>query len=716
MIGSVLFYWLYPLARYLLSGRSSEITKPGISRSCITGKQACEGPDVPPSSSMKGEKPEYAQEDQGYQRTTINGEQPITGLHGKLEMAEKSVGTGKEMLLDHWDLPLRRMQAKTHLHHQVFDLNLNEVKPAQTSSSAQHPDALMEDTSTRVITEGRTAPVESLTPAGLEEPEVPEVQAPFPIRECWDEYTENMLDRTEKCVLDLRSLLSDVQNHSADERQEETEPEESWGPQTCWHIPTGPGLADVAHCPLLEFPSMSYYPPCQHTQPLEVVWRVWEEVNAGHKTAVDPVQCASFDFSVMSYNILSQDLLEAHQELYSHCPLEGLDWSNRYPLLQQEILKWLPDIMCLQEVQENHYKEELHPFLAEIGYKCVYKRRTGTKTDGCATCYRGDRFSEVSATSLEYFRPESELLDRDNVGIALLLQPVLPSGSSEGPIKAPSCICVANTHLLFNPRRGDVKLAQLAIMLAEIHALVKASKSRGQRCNAILCGDFNAVPRMPLYQLITSGQLHYHGLPAWMVSGVEDLSYKANPYTLYAPLWHSSLGVTGMCQYTPSQDECEHHNNKDGKLQYSHAFLLQLRLCQAACVRPADLIFIPDVTDNTPVNSEMNFPHAPSMGPTICHGLGLSSVYQHVLPGLGQPEVTTLHSEAGATVDYIFYTPRRDPPSGDPKGFGSLLGGSLELTGYLSLLSEADLWSMAGLPNQHFPSDHLSLLARFKAW
>ena len=148
----------------------------------------------------------------------------------------------------------------------------------------------------------------------------------------------------------------------------------------------------------------------------------------------------------------------------------------------------------------------------------MYKRRTGTKTDGCATCYRGDRFSEVSATSLEYFRPESELLDRDNVGIALLLQPVLPSGSSEGPIKAPSCICVANTHLLFNPRRGDVKLAQLAIMLAEIHALVKASKSRGQRCNAILCGDFNAVPRMPLYQLITSGQLHYHGLPAWMVS------------------------------------------------------------------------------------------------------------------------------------------------------------------------------------------------------
>ena len=45
---------------------------------------------------------------------------------------------------------------------------------------------------------------------------------------------------------------------------------------------------------------------------------------------------------------------------------------------------------------------------------------------------------------------------------------------------------------------------------------------------------------------------------------MEDLSYKAYPYKLYAPLWPSSLGVTGMCQYPPSQDEREQHNDKDG--------------------------------------------------------------------------------------------------------------------------------------------------------
>lgn len=44
---------------------------------------------------------------------------------------------------------------------------------------------------------------------------------------------------------------------------------------------------------------------------------------------------------------------------------------------------------------------------------------------------------------------------------------------------------------------------------------------------------------------------------------------------------------------------------------------------------------------------------------TISHRLDLESVYKHTLPGSGSPEVTTLHSDVGATVDYIFYSPKR---------------------------------------------------------
>lgn len=145
----------------------------------------------------------------------------------------------------------------------------------------------------------------------------------------------------------------------------------------------------------------------------------------------------------------------------------------------------------------------------------MYKRRTRAKTDGCAICYRGNRFTQLSVSMLEFFRPETELLDRDNVGIVLLLQPIVTWGS-EAMEKGPP-LCVANTHLLFNPGRGDVKLAQLVIMLAEINHVVKSCRAKGEHCNVILCGDFNSVPNMPLYQFITTGQLYYHGLPAWMV-------------------------------------------------------------------------------------------------------------------------------------------------------------------------------------------------------
>lgn len=151
-------------------------------------------------------------------------------------------------------------------------------------------------------------------------------------------------------------------------------------------------------------------------------------------------------------------------------------------------------------------------FFFHQGYTCIYKRRTGTKTDGCAVCYHSERFIQLSVSLLEFRRPDCELLDRDNVGIVLLLQPMAGQNEAFSPI------CVANTHLLFNPRRGDIKLAQLAIVFAEIDLMIKKCSSEGRRCEVILCGDFNSLPNSPLWNFITTGQLYYHGLPTWMVS------------------------------------------------------------------------------------------------------------------------------------------------------------------------------------------------------
>ena len=39
--------------------------------------------------------------------------------------------------------------------------------------------------------------------------------------------------------------------------------------------------------------------------------------------------------------------------------------------------------------------------------------------------------------------------------------------------KLPEKLLVANTHLIFNQRRGDVKLAQVSYLLAELHKMAQ---------------------------------------------------------------------------------------------------------------------------------------------------------------------------------------------------------------------------------------------------
>lgn len=164
------------------------------------------------------------------------------------------------------------------------------------------------------------------------------------------------------------------------------------------------------------------------------------------------------------------------------------------------------------------------------GFVCLYKRRTGKKTDGCAVCYKHSRFQLISASPVEYFRPGLDILNRDNVGLVLLLQPLLPEDVGQ---KATSPLCVANTHVLYNPRRGDIKLAQMALLLAEVDKVVKTVESG--YCPVILCGDLNAVPDSPLYKFIRNGLLSYHGMPAWKV-GVDRECHGA-------ALWVGGSGV-----------------------------------------------------------------------------------------------------------------------------------------------------------------------------
>ncbi|KAM5237609.1 protein angel homolog 2 isoform 2-T2 [Ctenodactylus gundi] len=377
-----------------------------------------------------------------------------------------------------------------------------------------------------------------------------------------------------------------------------------------------------------------------------------------------------FDFSVMSYNILSQDLLEDNSHLYRHCRRLVLHWSFRFPNILKEIKHFDADVLCLQEVQEDHYGTEIRPSLESLGYHCEYKMRTGRKPDGCAICFKHSKFSLLSVNPVEFYRRDIPLLDRDNVGLVLLLQPKIPCVASPA-------ICVANTHLLYNPKRGDIKLTQLAMLLAEMSSV--AHQKDGSFCPIVMCGDFNSVPGSPLYSFIKEGKLNYEGLAIGKVSGQEQSS--RGQRILSIPIWPPNLGISQNCVYEVQQ--VPRVDKTDGEVAQTQL-------------------------ENTEVlvTTEKLSSH-------LQHRFSLSSVYSHYFPDTGIPEVTTCHSRSAITVDYIFYSAEKEEVSGQPGTEVTLVGG-LKLLARLSLLTEQDLWTVNGLPNENNSSDHLPLLAKFR--
>lgn len=64
---------------------------------------------------------------------------------------------------------------------------------------------------------------------------------------------------------------------------------------------------------------------------------------------------------------------------------------------------------------------------------------------------------------------------------------------------------VATTHLLYNPKRQDIRLAQVQILLAELNRIAKAETANGH-LPIILSGDFNLEPHSVPYNLIVNGE------------------------------------------------------------------------------------------------------------------------------------------------------------------------------------------------------------------
>lgn len=71
---------------------------------------------------------------------------------------------------------------------------------------------------------------------------------------------------------------------------------------------------------------------------------------------------------------------------------------------------------------------------------------------------------------------------------------------------------VATTHLLYNPKRDDVRTAQIQILLAELDRMA-CHTITNQPIPIILTGDFNSQQLTQPYRLITDGCIDFPNLP-----------------------------------------------------------------------------------------------------------------------------------------------------------------------------------------------------------
>lgn len=68
--------------------------------------------------------------------------------------------------------------------------------------------------------------------------------------------------------------------------------------------------------------------------------------------------------------------------------------------------------------------------------------------------------------------------------------------------KPESNFVVSTTHLLFNPKRHDIRLAQVQVLLAELDRISRDDENQNRIVPIILTGDFNVQQNSEVFQLI----------------------------------------------------------------------------------------------------------------------------------------------------------------------------------------------------------------------
>ncbi|SCW01367.1 LAFE_0D11012g1_1 [Lachancea fermentati] len=290
-------------------------------------------------------------------------------------------------------------------------------------------------------------------------------------------------------------------------------------------------------------------------------------------------------FTMLSYNTLCQHY--ATPKMYRYTPSWALSWDYRREKLKEQVLSYLTDVVCLQEVESKTYEEFWVPLMKEHGYTGVFHAKTRARTmqskdskkvDGCCVFFKDAEFKLIFKDSVDFssawmkhkkFQRTEDYLNRamnkDNVALVVKLQ----------HLKSNEQIWVATTHLHWDPQFNDVKTFQVGVLLDYMEKLLKdqsgcSTAQEVKKVPVVICGDFNSQLDSAVYELLSTGSVHEHkdieGRDFGYISQknfAHNLSLKSSydsigelPFTNFSPtftevidyIWYSSqaLRVRGV--------------------------------------------------------------------------------------------------------------------------------------------------------------------------
>lgn len=233
-------------------------------------------------------------------------------------------------------------------------------------------------------------------------------------------------------------------------------------------------------------------------------------------------------FTLLTYNLLAE--IYATPDAYPYCAAWALPWNFRRRNILREILTYRADIMCLQEVQADHFENFLAPELDKYSYSGVYKCKTREfmgqygKMDGCAIFYRRDKFTvmpqgqldiEFNAIARQRHGNDKRTLNRllkDNVAQVILFEMTAPHPSSRRQL------IVANTHINASPEFADVKLWQTQMLVQEVERVMQQQSGSLGAIPLVIAGDFNSLPGSDPHSLLALGGVQPAEDPAGLLA------------------------------------------------------------------------------------------------------------------------------------------------------------------------------------------------------